>query len=235
MDTKLFCLLSGGLDSSVGLAVMLKKFFPFGAKPDMAMAVSINYGQRHSREIDAAKRVADHYKVEHRTVNLTGVLDSTMLTDPSIPLPNASYEDLPHGISPTYVPFRNGMMLSVLAAIAQGWVRVDEKRRQAVLAFGAHAEDAANWAYPDCTPQFIEFMQGAIYTGTYMKVRLIAPFAKLTKDEIVITGNRMGVPLEYTWSCYAGGEKHCGTCPTCRARKAAFDAACVIDPTEYAA
>jgi 7-cyano-7-deazaguanine synthase len=126
-------------------------------------------------------------------------------------------------------------MLSVLTAIAQGWVREDEKNRQAVVAFGAHAEDAHNWAYPDCTPEFIGPFGAAVFIGTYQKVRLVAPLMLMNKCEIVELGVRLNAPLAKTWSCYRGGEKHCGTCPTCRARKQAFRDAGEPDPTVYAA
>jgi 7-cyano-7-deazaguanine synthase len=229
METKIFCLLSGGLDSTVALAKMQSEI------NGDALAISIDYGQRHLREVDAALDVAHFLSVEHRVVSINGIIPTTMLTDASQPLPNASYADLPAGISPTYVPFRNGLMLSVLTAIAQGWVREDEKNRQAVVAFGAHAEDAHNWAYPDCTPEFIGPFGAAVFIGTYQKVRLVAPLMLMNKCEIVELGVRLNAPLAKTWSCYRGGEKHCGTCPTCRARKQAFRDAGEPDPTVYAA
>jgi 7-cyano-7-deazaguanine synthase len=228
-ETKIFALLSGGLDSTVALAKMLAEY-----NAD-AIAISMDYGQRHAREIDAAMDVAHYLGVEQRTIQIGGIIPPSMLTDKTKALPNASYADLPHGISPTYVPFRNGLMLSILAAIAQGWVRDDEANRQAVIAFGAHAEDAQNWAYPDCTPEFIGPFGAAVFIGTYQKVRLVAPLMMMTKCEVVEMGVRINAPLGKTWSCYEGGEKHCGTCPTCRARKQAFRDAGEFDPTAYAA
>jgi 7-cyano-7-deazaguanine synthase len=228
-ETKIFALLSGGLDSTVALAKMLAEF-----NAD-AVAISMDYGQRHARELDAALDVAHYFGVDQRTIQIGGIIPPSMLTDKTKPLPNASYADLPHGISPTYVPFRNGLMLSILAAIAQGWVRDDEANRQAVIAFGAHAEDAQNWAYPDCTPEFIGPFGAAVFIGTYQKVRLVAPLMMMTKCEIVELGVKLNAPLSKTWSCYEGGEKHCGVCPTCRARKQAFRDAGEPDPTVYAA
>jgi 7-cyano-7-deazaguanine synthase len=99
--------------------------------------------------------------------------------------------------------------------------------------WGAHAEDAENWAYPDCTPEFNGGMANAIYIGTYHKVRLAVPFQWLRKYQIVSRAFQLQAPLELTWSCYRGREKHCGTCPTCRARKAAFAQASHPDPTLY--
>jgi 7-cyano-7-deazaguanine synthase len=243
VETKIFCLLSGGLDSSVALGMLIDQHAV--DHPESVVAISIDYGQRHVREIQAAIQVAEFYDCEHRVMNIEGIIPPSMLTDKQQELPNASYADLPEGISPTYVPFRNGLMLSVLAAAAQGWVRGGgvvfaggehfAAKRQAIIGFGAHAEDAENWAYPDCTPEFIGTFGAAVFIGTYQKVRLVAPLMQMTKRDIVQMGVNIGAPLAKTWSCYAGGEKHCGTCPTCRARKDAFHAADVKDPTEYAA
>jgi 7-cyano-7-deazaguanine synthase len=221
------------LDSTVALGHMIDNHADQDEKKDMA--VSIDYGQRHRVELDAAARIAHYYNVEHRVVPIRDIIGTTMLTDPNAKLPETSYADLPDGISPTYVPFRNGLMLSVLASIAQGWVREDDKNRQAVISFGAHAEDAANWAYPDCTPEFIGTFGASVFIGTYQKVRLVAPLMLMQKKDIVRMGAEWAVPFEMTWSCYAGGDKHCGVCPTCRARKDAFIGADVHDPTEYAA
>jgi len=160
-----------------------------------------------------------------------------MLTDPSKRVPEISYSDIT-GMSPTYVPFRNGQLLSRIAGIAQGWVMEgdiqDPATREATIWFGAHAEDAHNWAYPDCTPEFVGAMANAIYIGTYHRVRLITPFLFWKKSSIVLEGEVLGLPFELTWSCYKGEEKQCGVCMTCQARKGAFRDAAILDPTEYA-
>src|SRR5690606_32391056 len=103
------------------------------------------------------------------------------------------------------------------------------------LAYGAHAEDAQNWAYPDCTPEFIGAMANAIFIGSYQRLRLWAPLMNMQKYQIVRVGADLGVPFHLTTSCYKGGDKHCGTCPTCISRKGAFIRANVPDPTVYAA
>lgn len=118
-------------------------------------------------------------------------------------------------------------MLSLIAGMAA----VDSEA-EAVYC-GVHAEDAQNWAYPDCTPEFIGGMANAIYVGTYHKIRLMAPLQYMKKHEVVSAGQRLGVPWKDTWSCYEGGEDHCGVCPTCRARQEAFNLAYVLDPTTY--
>lgn len=209
---------SGGIDSTTCLAIARSQF-------DKVISISADYGQRHVKEIDIAKDLCFEWNIEHTSFAISSI-PKTMLTDSSAELPNASYDELPDGISPTYVPFRNGLLLGNIAAIAQG------TEADAVF-FGAHSEDAANWAYPDCTPEFIGAMANAIFIGTYQKVRLHTPLMWLKKHEIITIGEEHGVPWELTWSCYDGGAKHCGTCPTCQARKEAFILAGVPDPTKY--
>jgi 7-cyano-7-deazaguanine synthase len=226
-----YVLHSGGLDSSTAL---VKAFQDSGLEEEV-ISVSINYGQRHLKETDYAKRLCDHYSIEHIIADIVAPPKS-MLTDIHATVPHMSYSDMSQGISPTYVPFRNGQLLSRITSIAQAWImKGDLDERTATVWFGAHAEDAHNWAYPDCTPEFIGAMANAIYIGTYHKVRLVAPFVHSTKSQIITEGYDLKVPYDMTWSCYKGEEKHCGECPTCIARKEAFIKADVYDPTEYAA
>jgi 7-cyano-7-deazaguanine synthase len=245
MERRAFVLLSGGIDSSTCLFLAMRDY------PEVT-AVSIDYGQRHRREIEAAKRIADLVAIEHKVLELRSILDNVMLTDPNVALPNVSYAELGHGVSPTYVPFRNGTLLSLITALAQKHVsaqidkfadEVESPSRADATAqardlcgvyFGAHAEDAFNWAYPDCTPEFNGAMANAIYVGTYFTVRLHTPLQWLRKADIITLGHDMGVPFEMTRSCYSEDAMHCGQCPTCRARRAGFIAAGVTDPTVYA-
>lgn len=221
-NTKVFTLLSGGVDSTTTLAIAAVEY------PDSPIeCVTVNYGQRHSKEMECAAYQARAYNADHTILNLQGLLGG-MLVDKgpdNEEIPNVSYADLPHGISPTYVSFRNGTMLSLLAARAQDWVMRMEKcgePAEAVLYCGVHADDGVNWAYPDCTPEFIGAMANAIYVGTYGKVRLRAPLQYFNKTRIVQDGLALGVDFQHTWSCYKGEDKHCGICPTCRSRKEAF-------------
>ena len=232
--TKVFTLLSGGVDSSTTLAVASNEF------PDSDIeCISFDYGQRHNREMASAAKIARHYNASHVILPLKGML-SGMLVDKgenNEEIPNVGYGDLAPGISPTYVSFRNGTMLALLAARAQAWVMAmeqaveqehlqgtgpDPESYEAVLYCGVHADDGVNWAYPDCTPEFIGSMANAIYVGTYHKVRLRAPLQYLNKAAVVDIGLLYQVPFHLTWSCYKGEDKHCGTCPTCRSRKEAF-------------
>lgn len=230
---KAFALLSGGLDSTVVLYRAMQEF------NGHVEAVSVNYGQRHKKEIEYAAKTCAQLNIGHTILQLGDILAGSMLTDASIAIPNKTYAQLPEGVSPTYVPFRNGLMLALIAAKAQQWINAapedveGREKRQAAIYFGAHAEDAANWAYPDCTPEFIGAMANAIFIGTYQAVRLHTPVMWMTKAEIVTMGRELRVPFENTWSCYAGGEHHCGKCPTCYARQQAFIMAGVPDPTVY--
>lgn len=218
---KAYVLLSGGLDSSTALFRAALEF------NGSVCAVSVHYGQRHEKEINCAREVARAAGIQdHRFIDLSQIMGKGGLTDQGLNIPKKSYDEL-DGVSPTYVPFRNGLMLSALASMAQA-----DPEAQAVY-YGAHAEDAENWAYPDCTPEFIGAMGNAIYIGTYRQVRLHTPYMWSKKSEIVADGMKFNVPYELTWSCYEGGKVHCGECPTCRARHDAFIEAGFQDPTHY--
>jgi 7-cyano-7-deazaguanine synthase len=236
-NQKSFVLLSGGIDSGTCLAIAMYNKSKFGGEVE---AVSIDYGQRHIKETECAKALCEYYDVQHTILDCKSFLtQKTLLTDQDADMPNVSYDDLGKGISPTYVPFRNGFMLARLAAYAQEYNNSIRRHANeslednATIYFGAHAEDAKNHAYPDCTMEFIGAMANAIYIGSYRTIRLVTPFVFSEKAEIITKGKKLGVPYELTWSCYKGEEVHCGICPTCRARKAAFSKAGVFDPTVY--
>lgn len=227
---KAYVLLSGGIDSSTCLYIAREEFAD-------VEGVSIDYGQRHSKEILSAMGLCAHLGIPHHIINLREIVPATMLTDPSREVPNISYDEI-KGVSPTYVPFRNGLMLSAVTSFVHGELCKfgDSEKYDGLewaIYFGAHAEDAQNWAYPDCTPEFIGAMANAIHVGSYYKVRLHTPLEWKNKCQIIEWGDSLGVPWDKTWSCYKGGDLHCGTCPTCRARRAGFMQAGVTDPTVY--
>ena len=230
--SKALVLLSGGMDSAVCLGI---------AKRDCSEvhAISLVYGQKHAKEIDSALTLSRHYKISHEIIPLDEEIFrgyGSALTDfegsdstVKIEMPRLSYEDLGkvQGPSPTYVPQRNMNFLATAAAIAL-------IGGHDYIYFGPHADDAHNWAYPDCTPEFIGSMANAIYVGSYFKTRLVTPLMWMTKAEIAKLGHNLNVPFKLTWSCYDGGEVHCGTCPTCVSRIEAFRRAGLLDPTKYA-
>ena len=217
---KALVLHSGGLDSTVALYKARKDF-----KPKEVGSISINYGQRHERELEQSKKICANAipQILHAEVKIAAMPKSMLTSNQDIP--DTHYENI-KGISPTYVPFRNGLFLSYLATIAQS---IEAE----AIYIGAHAEDAKNDAYPDCSLHFIGTMGAAIYIGTYHQVRLHAPLIEMTKAEVVLLGYELGVPFDLTWSCYKGLPAHCGRCPTCYARKEAFKIAHKYDPTYY--
>lgn len=223
--------LSGGIDSSTALA-MAK------AEGDDVHAVTFKYGQKHEVEIWHAQAIATHYQVPYTLIALPEIFNKGALAGDE-EMPHLTYEELSQasGPSATYVPFRNGSMLS----LATAYCLTQECER---LMIGAHAEDARNWAYPDCTPQFMQAMGEAINVGSYFKVRLAVPFQYMSKDAIIEKGLGLNVPYEKTWSCYdpqmrwdamrdQNVTEACGKCPTCVARLAAFERIGVSDPATY--
>jgi len=229
-NRKAFALLSGGLDSTTTLYQAMRDY---GQNVE---AFSIDYGQRHIKESNYAEHTCAKLGIPFDIIHLGGILGKSMLTDDSIPVPNVSYKDI-KGVSPTYVPNRNMTFIAAITSKAMQWVNEELKEGrtnpQAGVYFGAHADDALNWAYPDCTPEFIGAMANAVHVASYFHVRLHTPVMWLTKSQIVLLGQKLGVPFEDTWSCYKGEELHCGTCPTCRSRREAFQIADVLDPTMY--
>jgi 7-cyano-7-deazaguanine synthase len=230
-NAKAFVLLSGGVDSTTCLYLARQQF------DGNVEGISIHYGQRHAKEIEYAKKSCRRLTIKHTTLDISGVIPKTMLTDKTAEVPNISYAEI-KGVSPTYVPFRNGLLLSAItshvAGRYQAEVDPDTGKPEWGIYFGAHAEDAQNWAYPDCAPEWIGAMANAIFIGTYQTIRLHTPLEWLKKEEIVYLGQSLGVDWSLTWSCYKGEELHCGSCPTCRARRDGFRKAMVTDPTKYA-
>jgi 7-cyano-7-deazaguanine synthase len=242
---KALVLLSGGIDSSTLLAHTINRV-------EHVEALTIHYGSKHGTvEANAARRVAAHYRVPHHNVALPDWIFGEGSALMKGKVPHATYKELTDVANPketpisTIVPFRNGVFLSVATAFAFA-------RAIAEVCFAAHASDYENWAYADCTPDFIKAFGEAVGIGAYKKVAIQAPFIHLTKADIVRLGHSMGVPYELTWSCYdpvfgavprgdfgvitrsQAAVMHCGMCPTCIERKEAFDDARVSDPTTYA-
>lgn len=223
---KALVLTSGGLDSTTALGMAVEKY-----GKDNVIALSITYGQKHDKEIVAARRVAIFYGVEHLMLDLTRIFqysDCTLLKQSDEEIPAESYAEQilkTGGETPvsTYVPFRNGLFLSSAASIALS-------KDCDVIIYGAHADDAAGAAYPDCSPEFNRYMDAAIREGSGNQLRIEAPFIGMTKADIVKKGLELGVPYKLTWSCYEGKEMPCGKCATCIDRAAAFAANGVRDP-----
>ncbi len=222
---KALVLFSGGLDSTTCLALAVEKY---GA--DEVLALSVSYGQKHTKEIDAAKAVAAYYGVKLKTLDLAAIFadsDCSLLKGSTQEVPKESYAEQLAGTDgkpvSTYVPFRNGLFLSSAASIALS-------NGCEVILYGAHADDAAGNAYPDCSQDFNDAINQAIWLGSGKQLRVEAPFVGKTKADVVAEGLRLHAPYHLTWSCYEGGEKPCGLCGTCRDRAAAFAANGIADP-----
>lgn len=227
-NKKALVLSSGGVDSTTCVGIAVNEL---GA--DNVSTVSIFYGQKHKKELECAEKIAQIYDVKHYVLNLADILkysNCSLMASSSEDIPMMSYADQikanGEGKVSTYVPFRNGLMLSAVAALAQSIYPDDNVD----IYLGAHADDAAGRAYADCSEEFTSAMNTAIVIGTYGKVRVVAPLVNMNKAEVVKTGLSLDVPYKYTWSCYSGGDKPCGKCGTCIDRAAAFAANEIADP-----
>lgn len=230
---KALVLNSGGVDSTTCVAIAIKRLGKNNVR-----TVSIFYGQKHRKELECATHIAEYYGVPHYELDLSNIMkysDCPLLAKSDKKIVHKSYADQiaenGEGMVETYVPFRNGLMLSAVASLAMSIFPKDEVE----IYLGAHADDAAGDAYADCSQAFTDAMNMAINIGTYHKVNLIAPLVKLNKAGVVKWGLELNVPYYLTWSCYEGGERACGTCGTCIDRQKAFLANGVKDPILYEA
>ena len=222
---KALVLVSGGVDSTTCLGQAVHQF-----GKENVIGLSIFYGQKHEKEISSAKAVTDYYGVEWLQLDLSNMFEysnCSLLNHSRQEIPKESYAaqlDKSNGTPvSTYVPFRNGLFLSAAASIALS-------KQCSVIYYGAHSDDAAGSAYPDCSEAFNKAMNEAIYTGSGNQLHIEAPFVQMSKAEVVKTGLTLNVPYELTWSCYEGGAQPCGVCGTCIDRKAAFEKNGVKDP-----
>lgn len=212
---------SGGMDSTTLVAHYARRFDP--------IVLSFDYGQRHVRELRSAAAVAQHYGAEHIVVDLTSVghhLAGSALTDPNVAVPEGHYAA--DTMTATIVPNRNAIMANVAVGIAIS-------HRAPVVALGVHAGDHA--VYPDCRPEFIDALNAMVKVaneGAPVVPVVDAPFVYMSKAGIAALGHEYDAPVHLSWSCYQGGDLHCGRCGTCVERAEAFHEAGVLDPTDYA-
>ena len=223
---KAVVLSSGGLDSTTCLAMAVKKF-----GSENVVTVSIFYGQRHAKELESAKKVADYYKVAHYEFDAAAIMkfsSSALLNSSTENLEKNSYGEQvkKNPRIATYVPFRNGLMISMAASFADGLFSGEDTE----IFVGVHQDDAAVNAYADCSEKFISAIGEAVEVGTYGKIKIVAPFVGKTKADVVKIGLELKVPYELTWSCYERGEVPCGKCATCIDRAKAFELNNVADP-----
>jgi 7-cyano-7-deazaguanine synthase len=215
---KALVLFSGGLDSTV-LATQMKQ------EATETRLLSIDYGQRHAKELDHSQKVADHLGLAHEILKLPQlgqILGGSSLTDKSMTLPEGHYAE--ESMKSTVVPNRNMILLALAGGHALS-IGFD------TIAYAAHAGD--HTIYPDCRPEFADAMNKALGLADWNDLNLHRPYVEMTKSDLVSLGEELNAPLQLTWSCYAGGEIHCGKCGTCVERKEAFALANIPDPTKY--
>lgn len=209
-------IVSGGMDSITLL---------YDRRDEIALAISFDYGSNHNaREIAYAEMHCKRLGIEHITIPLDFMHKyfRSSLLEGADAIPEGHYAD--ENMKSTVVPFRNGIMLAVAAGVA-------ESRNLTKLLIANHGGD--HTIYPDCRPEFISAMDSATNAGTYVGVRVVAPYTNITKGDIARIGKKLGIDYAETWSCYKGGEKHCGKCGTCVERKEALAYAGIEDTTEY--
>ena len=209
-------IVSGGMDSTTLL---------YDRRDEIALAISFDYGSNHNaREIPYAEMHCKRLGIEHITIPLDFMHKyfRSSLLEGADAIPEGHYAA--ENMKSTVVPFRNGIMLAVAAGVA-------ESRNLTKLLIANHGGD--HTISPDCRPEFISAMDSATNAGTYVGVRVVAPYTNITKGDIARIGKKLGIDYAETWSCYKGGEKHCGKCGTCVERKEALAYAGIEDTTEY--
>lgn len=209
-------IVSGGMDSITLL---------YDHKDEIALGISFDYGSNHNaREIPFAKMHCERLGIKHITINLDFMHQyfKSSLLDGAEAIPEGHYAY--DNMKSTVVPFRNGIMLAIAIGIA-------ESNNLDQVFIANHGGD--HTIYPDCRPEFINAIDAAATAGTYNNVKVIAPYTKITKSDIARIGKRLGIDYAETWSCYKGGEVHCGKCGTCVERKEALAEAGIEDKTIY--
>lgn len=209
-------IVSGGMDSITLL---------YDKKDEIALGISFDYDSNHNaKEIPFAEMHCKRLGIKHITINLDFMHQyfKSSLLQGAEAIPEGHYAD--ENMKSTVVPFRNGIMLSIAIGIA-------ESNQLKKVLIANHGGD--HTIYPDCRPQFIQAIDAAANAGTFVNVRVEAPYTNITKGDIARIGKRLGLDYTETWSCYKGGEKHCGKCGTCIERKEALQEAGIHDATEY--
>lgn len=214
-NKKAVVLLSGGLDSATTLYIARRDGYKVSC-------LLFDYGQRHKREIESAKKIAKKIDCPYKVIKFILPWGGSSLIDKKIKIPKErSFAEIKKGIPSTYVPARNTLFIAFAISYAEA-IGAD------AIFIGAHCMDYSG--YPDCRPEYLEACENLIRTGTKLgKIKISAPLLKKNKAEIIKIGTSLGVPYELTWSCYEGGEKPCGVCDSCNLRSKGFSEAGIRD------
>jgi len=218
MKNRTVAILSGGIDSTTLVYDLMKQ-------GDEIFCLSFDYGQKHKKELEYAKRICKKLKLKHKIVDISNI-HKIVVSQNSL----TGIEEVPEGhyadeiMKKTVVPYRNSIMLIIAAGLAS---TLDYNR----IAYAAHAGNHA--IYPDCRPEFVEAMKILLEIGDYKKIKLYAPYINISKTDIVKKGLSLNIPYKDTWSCYKGKELPCGKCGTCIERLEAFRDVGIVDPLKY--
>ena len=219
MAEKALVLFSGGVDSTTCLGLAIERFGKENVIP-----LSIHYGQKHDKEVEAAEKILEYYGIEGMEMDLSHIFafsSCSLLAHSDEEIPEASYAEQLNGsegapgLHVCAVPQRAVPLLRGKHCALKGCSRIY---------YGAHRDDAAGSAYPDCSESFYKHMDAAVFEGSGHALHIEAPFITMNKAQVVAEGLRLKVPYEYTWSCYEGKERPCGVCGTCIDRQRAFEA-----------
>lgn len=227
---KALVLLSGGIDSTVCLALAIKNH-----KKENVTTLCINYGQHNKKELEHAKKICEYYQVPYNEVDITNIYKnskSSMIETSNTEIPKESYDEQYKKLEKnenvsTNVPFRNGIFLSICAGFAI-------ENNADLIYYGIHTEEGiARSLYPDCDEDFNQAMNLAIYLGSGKKVKITAPLSEIYKKDVIKLGKKLKVPFDLTWTCYENKEKHCGKCTACTDRIKAFKENKIRDEVSY--
>ena len=230
MKDKAVILFSGGIDSTLCIALALQEY-----KKENVTALIIDYGQNNSNELEHSIDICSYYQIKYEIIDLKNIFKyskSSLISSSNNKIPHKSYEKQFITLGPeddvsTNVPFRNGVFFSVCTSFALS-------NKIGNIYTGIHKEDrTAHELYPDCSEEFNNYMALSIEKGTKNKVRLSSPLIKLTKEEIIKKGLELNIPFEKTWTCYENHEHACGKCNSCVDRLKAFKKLGIKDPVEY--
>ena len=216
-DQSIVVILSGGMDSATIFALAHK------LNPEKLIGLTFDYGQQHNSEILKARELGEHYDTDVRTINISSLASyfrTALKKDSDLAIPDHAKSGV---IPPTYVPFRNTVFLSIALGYAESW-------GYGKVFYGANAVDYSG--YPDCRPEYVNAINDVV-AQHHVRISVEAPIIALSKKEIVKLGNKLEVPWEKTTSCYRGGEKACGKCPSCEYRLKGFEENGIPDPIAY--